>query len=101
MRSEQLDNREIIQRLRQNRSKLGELDVVRIGLFGSYANGTHNDESDIDFLVTFDELDFDTYMEAKFFLEDLFERNVDLVVEDDLKPSLQHVKDEAEYVAAL
>jgi len=40
-------------------------------------------------------------MELKFFLEGLFKKNVDIVIETGLKPSLKHVKKEAQYVKGL
>jgi hypothetical protein len=44
----------------------------------------------VDILVEFeeDEKTFDNYMDLKFFLEDLFGLNVDLVVEGTIKPDL-------------
>jgi hypothetical protein len=42
---------------------------------------------------------FDDYMDTKFFLEELFGRDVDLVTEEALKPALQHVRREAAYAA--
>ena len=43
----------------------------------------------MDFLVTFDHLSFDVYMNVKFLLEDRFGCTVDLVIEDDHKPRLR------------
>jgi len=37
-------------------------------------------------------------MGALFLLKSLLRRKVDLVLEEDLKPALRHVKKEAEYV---
>jgi len=59
--------------------------VQRIELFGSATGSAFDpDKSDLDFLVTFQELDFDQYADAYFgLLEDLqrlFQRPVDLVV---------------------
>jgi predicted nucleotidyltransferase len=59
--------------------------VQRIELFGSAAGSSFDPEkSDLDFLVTFQELGFDQYADAYFgLLEDLqrlFQRPVDLVV---------------------
>ena len=39
----------------------------------------------------------DNYFELKTFLEKLFQRKVDLVMEESLKPALQYVKEEAVY----
>ena len=61
--------------------------VRKIGVFGSAARGEAGPESDIDVLVEFDDPAFDRYMDLKFYLEDLFGRPCDLVLEDGLKES--------------
>lgn len=94
----ELDEEEILEQLEENSESLKELGVERIGLFGSYVKGEQDSESDIDFLVEMEDISFSGYMDLKFFLEDLLGRDVDLVLEGDLKPSLEHVRDEAEYV---
>lgn len=63
--------------------------VNSIGLFGSYARNDFHDKSDIDILVTFSEPTFDHYMELKFYLEDIFGRSVDLVLEETVKKRLK------------
>ncbi len=62
--------------------------VNSLGLFGSYARDEANDNSDIDILVTFNEPTFDHYMDLKFYLEDLLEKPVDVVMEKTIKPRL-------------
>ncbi len=65
--------------------------VKKIGVFGSFARGEEEKDSDVDILVEFKngyEI-FDNYMELKFFLEDLFERKVDLVTTEALRPQLK------------
>jgi hypothetical protein len=49
--------------------------------------------------VEFSNPTFDNYIELKFFLEKLFRRKVDLVMEDNLKPALSYVKEEAVYAS--
>lgn len=78
--------------------EIGRLGVIRLGLFGSYAEEGGHAASDIDFLVRFDAPTFDNYMELKFLLERLFRKKVDLVMEETLKPALRYVKKEAVYV---
>ncbi len=69
----------------------GKFGVKRIGIFGSFARGEEKAGSDIDVLVEFDETKttFDNYMDLKFYLEDLFKREVDLVIESSVKPRLK------------
>ena len=75
--------------------------MIKIGLFGSYLKRTTHKKSDIDFLVLFNEPNFDNYIELKFMLEKLFQKKVDPVIEENLKPSLKYVKEEALYAKAL
>jgi predicted nucleotidyltransferase len=65
--------------------------VRRIGVFGSFALGGETQESDIDILVEFerDYITFDNYAELKFYLEDLFKREVDLVTEEALRSQMK------------
>lgn len=70
----------------------GRFGVKRIGLFGSFARGEELDKSDVDVLVEFAEgkKTFDNFMELKFYLEELFGRDVDLVIETAIKPRLKN-----------
>ena len=90
---------EILQRLQERLKEMHALfSVRRIGLFGSYLHGNESEESDIDFIVDLSEPTFDHYMDLKFYLEALFERPVDLVLSDTIKPRLEPViKKEATY----
>ncbi|WP_191090703.1 nucleotidyltransferase family protein [Niallia endozanthoxylica] len=65
--------------------------VKRIGLFGSYSREEQKESSDIDVIVEFFDtsLSFDNYMDLKFNLEDHFQKRVDLVILDDIKPALK------------
>ncbi|MBN1166419.1 MAG: nucleotidyltransferase family protein [Methanospirillaceae archaeon] len=62
--------------------------VEKIGIFGSCVRGEEDQDSDVDVLVSFrkDEKSFKNFMDCKFYLEDLFERKVDLVMMDSVKP---------------
>lgn len=64
-------------------------NVKRIGIFGSYAKGQQNTESDIDVLVEFEKPTFDNFMELSFYLEDLFGRKVDLLTPKSLSPYMR------------
>jgi len=48
-----------------------------------------NPNSDVDVLVEFDQPTFDHYMDLKFILEQLLGADVDLVIEDTVKPRLR------------
>ena len=65
--------------------------VRRLRLFGSVVRGEATESSDLDFLVEFEKATFDNYFDLKFFLEDLFERPVDLVIADVVKPRLRRI----------
>jgi predicted nucleotidyltransferase len=67
--------------------------VKKIGVFGLFARGEEKDGSDVDVLVEFEDdfENFDNYIELKYFLEDLFGRNVDLVTFEALRPQLKEV----------
>jgi predicted nucleotidyltransferase len=93
-----LDRETILRALEEHRPELRRLGVRRIGLFGSYLHGWPREGSDLDFLVRFERPTFDVYMDTKFFLQDLFSREVDLVTEDALKPALDHVRREVAWV---
>ena len=63
--------------------------VASLYLFGSFAKNEANEESDIDFLVKFGEVDlydyFDNYLALKETLEKTYNREVDLLEEQTLK----------------
>ena len=74
--------------LEENRDALSAFGVKSLALFGSAARG--DDETrDLDFLVEFESKTFDAYMDLKAFLERLFDRPVDLVLRDGIKPRLR------------
>ncbi|GCC10499.1 nucleotidyltransferase domain protein [archaeon] len=81
----------ILDKIEKNMGKIKEYGVKRIGLFGSYLKNEQKKESDIDILVEFekDKKTFDSYMNLKFFLEDLFKCKVDLVIVEAIKPDLK------------
>src|SRR5438552_2371657 len=84
-----LGAQQILDVIRTNRTDLRRLGVRRLGLFGSAARGEATDASDLDFLVEFERKTFDGYMEVKELLERLFQRRVDLVVAEAVKPQLR------------
>ena len=92
----------ILTLLRAHAKPLRQLGARRLGLFGSYRHDTATAGSDIDLVVTLERPTFDSYMAVRMYLEDLFERRVDLVLESSIKPRLRHrILSEVVYVEGL
>ncbi len=81
----------VVKTLRENKAVLvKKFGVKSLALFGSYARGTANDDSDIDVLVMFDgPATSERYFGAQFYLEDLLGKPVDLVTETAVRPELR------------
>jgi len=93
---------DILNVLRQNRSRLKALGIIKIGLFGSFVRGEQHPDSDIDLLVEFESgrKTFDAFMELSFLLEEVLDHKVELVTVESLSPHLgPHILKEVEYVA--
>ncbi len=86
-----LDKEEIFKLLKQNKEKLKNRDVKKIGLFGSVLRGEHTNESDIDFIVEFEEgkKNYDNFIELVFLLEGLLQRKIDLLTIEALNPYMK------------
>ena len=97
-----LSKSEIEQTLLKHHDTLGKYSVKWLGLFGSYVKKAAHENSDIDQLVEFEKLSFDNYMGLCILLEDLFEKKIDLVISNSVKPRLKPcIENEVEYVAKL
>lgn len=102
LRTDNLGPDAILASLTRHRDTLYQKGVRRIGLFGSFVRGEARPESDIDLLVTLARPSFGDYVDILFFLEGLFGRNVDLVMDTALKPRLRpYVMKEVRYAAGL
>ncbi len=90
----------VLNSIRTHKKELEErFSVRRIGVFGSQARDDADRESDVDVLVEFDRPTFDHYMDLKFFLEQLLNVEVDLVMADTIKPRLRsYISQEVVYV---
>ncbi len=79
---------EILQKLRESRDKLRQFGVKRIGIFGSAVRDELREDGDIDVIVEFEEgkKNFDNFIELAFFLEELFDRKVDLITPQSVSP---------------
>ncbi|MGB9598913.1 MAG: nucleotidyltransferase family protein [Myxococcota bacterium] len=65
--------------------------VKEIGVFGSYVRGEQKREGDIDILVEFEDgyKTFDNYIEIKFYLEEILESDIDLVLKIFIREELR------------
>lgn len=94
-------NRQIVlSTLKEHLEEINQFGVKSLALFGSTARNEATSYSDLDFLVEFEgAATLDRYMGLKFFLEDLFNKNVDLVTRRSLKSQItEQVLKEAIYV---
>ncbi|MHA1144494.1 MAG: nucleotidyltransferase family protein [Candidatus Helarchaeota archaeon] len=95
---------EILERIEKNREKIRQFGAEKIGIFGSYIRNEQKPESDIDIIVGFKKgmKTFDNYMDLKFFLEDLLDYKVDLVVIEAIKPDLKvYILENVKYAAGI
>ena len=91
---------EVLAIIRRNQQELRDLGVRRCGFFGSFVREQNTEQSDIDILVEFEpgQKTFDNYMQLAFFLEELLDRDVDLVTVESLSPYIgPHILKEVEY----
>jgi uncharacterized protein len=91
---------QVLTLLHEQQAELRRLGVKRCGIFGSFVRNASQDQSDVDILVEFEpgQKTFDHFMQLAFFLEDLFERKVDLITPESLSPYIgPHILREVEY----
>jgi predicted nucleotidyltransferase len=80
----------ILSALKSEHAALRRLGVASLRLFGSAARDEAAENSDADFLVSFEGAPtFDHYMNVKFLLEDRLGVRIDLVTEAALRPELR------------
>lgn len=84
-----LSREQVLSTLLENRETIRRFGVERMGLFGSCARGDVASPRDLDFVIELKTKSFDGYMDLKFFLEDLFDCPVDLVLQHTIKPRLR------------
>lgn len=78
-KGESLSKNEILDFLRKNKPYLKkEFGVTKIALFGSYARDEQKKSSDIDLLIEMADHDFFKRMDLKDFLENTFNKKVDV-----------------------
>ena len=82
----------IIQTLKEREADLRAQGVVHAALFGSVARGDDRPDSDIDIIVDLDPAVVRTifdYAGVKDFIADMFDRPVDVVSDEGLRPRLR------------
>ncbi len=81
---------EIILKLKELKPILHrDYSVTKIGLFGSFADGTFTEESDIDLLVEFEKPIGWKSFTLELYLEKIFNRKIDIVTKNALKEQLR------------
>lgn len=93
--------KKVLSLIRGHQDQIKGLGVRSLGLFGSFVRQEQQEASDIDLLVEFEpgQKTFDNFMQLAFFLEELFNRRVELVTPESLSPYLgPHILSEVEYV---
>jgi len=82
-----MDKGEILKKLRENRKKIERFGVEKIGIFGSFARDEAKENSDIDIVVKFErgKATFKNVAGLVDFLEELFDRKVDLLTPDGIE----------------
>ena len=63
--------------------------VKEIGLFGSYSDNSHTEESDIDILVELEKPIGWKFFTLELFLEKVFNKKIDLVTKNALKKQIK------------
>jgi predicted nucleotidyltransferase len=86
-----MDSQAVLKRLSDNCEEIRQrFSVKTLAVFGSVARQDTAETGDVDVLVAFDrKADFDTFMDLKFYLEDLLGTTIDLVTEKALRPQVR------------
>jgi len=94
-----MTKKEIKDILLANQEILKKYKVKSIALFGSYVRDEQREDSDIDFLVEFEESTYDNFINLVFALEGLFKREVTVVTKKGISPYiLPYISKEAEEI---
>ena len=98
----QLTKDTILKTLAANKVQLAALGVQEIGLFGSYVKDQATAKSDIDLLVDIckDKKTLRNYLSIVYFLEELFNKKVELITKQSLSKYIgPRILETVEYVS--
>ena len=97
-----LRKEDIMRKIKENKKAIKGFGVKKLVLFGSYARNEGSKDSDIDFLVEFEEGRglFDDFIHLVHFLKDLLGKEIDLGEEHLLRKELKSCILEGEKVEA-
>ncbi len=87
--------------IKSNQNRIKAFGVKKLGLFGSFVREEQRQDSDIDLLVEFeqDKKTFKNFMALSFFLEDILNRQIELVTTESISPYIRpYIVKEVEYV---
>jgi predicted nucleotidyltransferase len=87
--------------INDNQDVIRQYGIMRLGLFGSVIRGEEKENSDIDLIADFQPgmKNYDNFIDLCFFLEDMFDRKVDLLTFDGISPIIRkNIEREIEYV---
>lgn len=93
--------RQLVSVIQEHKDNIRAFGVSKLGVFGSYARGEQNSESDVDLLVEFEpkRKNYDTFIQLVFYLEEILGRKVELVTTESLSPYIgPHILREVDYV---
>jgi len=82
---------ELILKLNNVKDELKQkFGIEEIALFGSYARGEAKEDSDIDIaIMKIEKKDYFKRIEAKYYLEDILQKKVDIGYFDSIRPIIQ------------
>ncbi|MCH7471392.1 nucleotidyltransferase domain-containing protein [bacterium] len=93
---------EVLNELAPHAGLLHSFGVDRLGLIGSTLRNEARPDSDLDFVVDLRDKYWRAYCDVKHFLEDLFGREVDLIMRSAIKPRWRsHLLGDINYVEGL
>ena len=92
--------KETIKRIiKSNKLILKKYSVRSISLFGSYVRDEQKEDSDIDFLVDFEEPTYDNLINLVFSLEKVFKKKIEVIPEGALSPYIEpYIRKELEKI---